>query len=268
MTMKRMSHAVLAFAAAWLGISPVHAGIDPPADWFELDGLKAFTIEATRACAGGKPWVWYAPTFFNTLPAHEDEWLLNEIGRAGVSVAGIDIGESYGSPAGADQFQKLYSQMVAKGFSPKPALLARSRGALMHFAWATRHSASVAAIGGIYPVLNLESFPGLAAAAAAYGMTAEDLRRDIAKFSPFYTAEVLVNAHTPIYIVHGTADSLVPLADNAQLLIQRYPKAVSAHSIIVDPIAGEGHNISPKFFENRTLARFLIANAELGAGCT
>src|SRR5689334_21993155 len=45
-----------------------------------------------------QPWILYAPT----LPAYPDEaerWMHEQFLAAGVAVAGIDVGEAYGSPA-------------------------------------------------------------------------------------------------------------------------------------------------------------------------
>ena len=52
--------------------------------------------------------------------------------EAGISVAGINVGESYGSPAGRKLFTAFYAEMTGpRGFSQKPVLLGRSRGARM-----------------------------------------------------------------------------------------------------------------------------------------
>ncbi len=45
------------------------------------------------------PWVWYAPTLPG-LPAVEEKWMFDKFFAAGIAIAGIDVGESYGSPAG------------------------------------------------------------------------------------------------------------------------------------------------------------------------
>lgn len=52
--------------------------------------------------------------------------------EAGVAVAGIDVGESYGSPDGRKLFSSLYRELTGKrGFASKPVLLGRSRGGPM-----------------------------------------------------------------------------------------------------------------------------------------
>ena len=80
---------------------------------------------------------------------------------AGMAVAGIDVGESYGNPAGRALFSALYEELVQKrGLSKTPCLLARSRGGLMLYNWAVEHPSSVACVAGIYPVCNLQQLPG------------------------------------------------------------------------------------------------------------
>lgn len=81
---------------------------------------------------------------------------------AGLAIAGIDVGESFGSPAGRAHFTALHGLLTRYGFSPRPALLARSRGGLMLYNWAVEHPELVVCVAGIYPVCNLTSYPGLA----------------------------------------------------------------------------------------------------------
>ncbi len=96
---------------------------------FEVAGHTAFLIPGKAGDAGkAKPWVWYAPTLRN-LPGPEERWMFEKFRDAGIAVAGIDVGESYGSPAGRGCFTKLHAEMTEKrGYSRKPVLLGRSRG--------------------------------------------------------------------------------------------------------------------------------------------
>lgn len=56
---------------------------------------------------------------------------------AGIAIAGLDVGESFGSPAGRKLFTKFHAEMSsARGYSSKPVLLGRSRGGLMALSWA------------------------------------------------------------------------------------------------------------------------------------
>src|SRR5262249_44880269 len=67
---------------------------------FEVSGRTAFLIPAKAdPYAKAKPWVWYAPTLPN-LPGPEERWMFERFLAAGVAVAGIDAGESYGTRPG------------------------------------------------------------------------------------------------------------------------------------------------------------------------
>lgn len=74
---------------------------------------------------------------------------------AGIAIAGIDIGESYGSPAGRTLFTAFQTELTrTRGYSAKPLLLGRSRGGLMLLTWAAEHPEKIGAFAGIYPVVN------------------------------------------------------------------------------------------------------------------
>src|SRR5262245_42464305 len=69
-----------------------------PGEVFEVGGHTAFLIvpKPERRVAG-MPWVWYAPTLPG-LPGAEETWMFQKFLDAGIAIAGIDVGESYGSP--------------------------------------------------------------------------------------------------------------------------------------------------------------------------
>ena len=55
---------------------------------------------------GPMPWVWYAPTL-NRLPGAAEKWMFDRFLATGIAIAGIDVGESYGSPNGRASYQAL-----------------------------------------------------------------------------------------------------------------------------------------------------------------
>ena len=122
-----------------VGSGPPKKNLPLDGEVFEVSGRTAFLIP-TKAdpYAKAKPWVWYAPTLPN-LPGPEERWMFERFCAAGVAVAGIDAGESYGSPDGNKVFDTLYAAMTARGYSAKPVLLDRSRGGLMTLSWAAAH---------------------------------------------------------------------------------------------------------------------------------
>ena len=72
-----------------------------PGEVLIVDGRNAFVIEPPVAARtdGPMPWVWYAPTLPG-LPGAAEGWMLDRLLAAGIAMAGIDVGESFGSPRG------------------------------------------------------------------------------------------------------------------------------------------------------------------------
>lgn len=231
-------------------------------DRYKLGDHDAFLLAPDEPAKTelGKPWVWYAPTFHKKLPSpHDEGWMIDRLHAKGIAVAGIDVGESYGSPAGRAAFQKLYEHMVSQGYSTKPVLLARSRGGLMLYNWATEHPDSVAGIAGIYPVCNLESYPGLKKAAPAYKMTEAELREKLKDHNPIDRLAPLAKAKVPLYHIHGDNDTVVPLQDNSALLAKRY-QALGG-PVTIEIIKGGGHDMKKHWFESQALTDFMIEKA-------
>src|SRR5262249_26544416 len=147
-----------------------------PGESFHVEGRPAFVLlppEKKRATP--QPWVLYAPTLPG-LPDTHEKWMHERFLDAGVAVAGIDVGEAYGSPKGGELFTALYKELTTRrGFATRPCLLGRSRGGLWVTAWAADNPDKVAGLAGIYPVFDLRSYPGLAKAASAYDLTEKEL---------------------------------------------------------------------------------------------
>jgi len=238
-----------------------------PGEVFEVEGHTAFVIlpaAEDRYTNRPAPWVWYAPTLPN-LPEVRESWMFERFRAAGVAVAGVDVGESYGSPQGRAGFSALYRELVERrGFSRKPCLLARSRGGLMLYNWAAEHPEAVGGIAGIYPVCNLRSWPGLDKACGAYGLTAAQLDEQLAQHNPIDRLAPLARAGVPLFHVHGDADELVPLADNSAVLARRYRDLGGAMRLRIP--RGQGHNVRDGFFQCQELVEFVIAHASPATG--
>lgn len=182
---------------------------------------------------------------------------------AGLAVAGIDVGESHGSPAGRALFSALYRELVQqRGLSKTPCLLARSRGGLMLYNWAVENPAAVACIAGIYPVVNLATYPGIKNACAAYGLTEAQLQDKLTEHNPIDRIESLARARVPIYHIHGDSDTAVPLETNSGALAERYRQRGGVMTLNV--IKGQGHNMWSGWFECPELVAFVIAHAHKG----
>ena len=231
-----------------------------PGEVFEVDGHTAFLLPAKMdADHKARGWVWYAPTLPG-LPGPEERWMFTQFLEAGIAVAGIDVGESYGSPAGRALFSRFHAVMTGpRGYAPKSVLLGRSRGGLMALSWAADHPDQVAAFAGIYPVCNLASYPGFARAAGAYGMTAAELEAAQAKHNPIDRLAPLARAGVPLFAIHGDSDKVVPLEANSGLMEKRYTALGGRMQLVVPH--GQGHNMWPGFFQSQELVSFIKTNA-------
>ena len=222
---------------------------------FRLNGHAAFVI-LPKKVDGKTPWVWYAPTL-RGLPAKDEVWMFDRFLAKGIAIAGIDVGESYGNPEGRKAFSDLYQHLITRRkFSRKPCLLARSRGGLMLYNWAVENPGKVGGVAGIYPVCNLESYPGLKNAAGAYKMTAEELKSKLSQHNPIDRLKPLAEAGVPILHLQGDSDQVVPHEKNTAILAERYKKF--GGSIEVELIKGQGHNMWKGWFQSKKLSDFAI----------
>lgn len=227
------------------------------AETFEVAGHKAFVYAAPKP-AEGKPWVWYAPTL-RSLAFAERKPYFESFMKAGISIAGFDLGEVRGSPASTAKFTLFYDDMVRRGWSPKPILLGQSRGGIMTLAWAFRHPDKVRAWVGIYPVCNLASWPlknSKAATLADFALPEAELVAKLKEFNPVDNLSGLFANKVPMFAVHGDSDAVVPYNDNTKLLKERYE--AGGGQITVKLIPGEGHKVGPSFFECRELVDFVL----------
>lgn len=230
---------------------------------FTVNGKKGFVIQPTKpAKDGSKPWIWYAPSFIGSLPDGSHNWMFQQFLDHGFAICGVDVGESYGSPAGRKAYQDFYEHVVKTyGLSKKACLLPQSCGGLMLYNWAAEHPDAVQCIGGIYTVCNLESYPGIDRACGAYGLKPEELRDRLREHNPPERLAELAKAKVPILHLHGDKDTLVPLEKNSADLAERYRKL--GGTMEVELVKGKGHQVCPEFFQSQKLVDFFLT---LGAG--
>ena len=230
------------------------------AEVFEIDGHKAF-LYAVPKTAAGKPWLWYAPTL-GGVSLFGRKMYFEAFMKAGISIAGYDLGEVRGAPASTAKFTLFYEEMVKRGYSAKPILLGQSRGGMMTLAWAFRHPDKVRAWVGIYPVCNLASWPlknSKAQTLADFAMSEEELVAKLSEFNPVDNLKGLLANKVPMFVVHGDSDVVVPYDLNTGLLKERYTAGGGQISVKVVP--GEGHKVGPSFFECRELIDFVLKHA-------
>lgn len=235
----------------------------PGGETFFVAGRHAFlmTPETPAESELGKPWVFYAPTL-SRYPDQHESWMHERMLAAGVAVAGIDVGEAYGSPHSQPLFDALYDEMVSRGYSTKPALLGRSRGGLWVSRFAIERPHRVAAIGGIYPVFDYTSYPGVEKAAAVYGATAVELQQRQSELNPVKRLDVIAKAGIPVYVIHGTEDRVVPIDKNSDRLQSAYQAVGKGSLMTLERVDGQGHNFWEGFFHSEPLVDFLIDAAK------
>ncbi len=269
---QRMLSLMVTLAMLWGGAVALH-GQDAapvkqlilPGESFLVAGRPAFVLSAQGEPRSPQPWICYAPTLPG-LPDEHEKWMHQQFTAAGVAVAGIDVGEGYGSPRANELLTALYRELTEKrGFARRPCLLGRSRGGLWLASWAIAHPDRVAGIAGIYPVFDFRSYPGLAQAASAYGLTADELGTRSAEFNPVERISILATARVPVLLLHGDADTVVPLPSNSAEVARRYRDAGAESLIRLIVLPGQGHNYAEAFFRNEDLVEFVIARARAGA---
>ncbi len=224
-----------------------------------INGRPAFIMKSPKSMAG-KPWVFYAAT----LPAYPDKaesWMHQSFLAKGISIAGIDVGEAYGSPKAFPQFEALYQKMVGMGYSTKPVLLGRSRGGLWVSSWAIKHPDRVKAIAGIYPAYDFTTYPGLKRAAPAYGLSPDELKSQPTALNPIEKMDVLAKAKIPVHIIHGIDDQVIPIAENSDRLQSIYQKNGAGDLMTLNRIKAQGHSFWPGFFRSQDLVDFVIKEA-------
>ncbi|MFN9911544.1 MAG: hypothetical protein ACK53L_03100, partial [Pirellulaceae bacterium] len=108
------THPVLAQGTAKAAAKPPKVRITLPGETWQLEGREAFVFlpEPGRR-SSPQPWIFYGPT----LPQYPDEaerWMHEQFLAAGIAVAGIDVGEAYGSPQSHLAFDALYQELTEK----------------------------------------------------------------------------------------------------------------------------------------------------------
>ncbi len=222
---------------------------------------KGFVILPRQpARDGSRPWLWYAPTFVRPgggLPDASHAWMFEQLLTHGFAIGGVDVGESFGNPAGRAAFTEFYRAVVKKyRLAPRACLLPQSRGGLMHYNWAAEHPDFVKCIGGIYTVCDPSSWPGLAKSSPAYNLSEAELAAHLGEHNPVDRLAPLARARIPILHLHGDADTVVPLERNSGELARRYRALGGEMELVV--IEGKGHQVCAEFFQNPRLVEFFL----------
>lgn len=237
-----------------------------PGESFLIESRPAFVMLPKEFPTSGRhPWILYAPTLPG-LPDAAEKWMHEKFLAAGIAVAGIDVGEGYGSPKANRLITAFYDEMTKKrGYALKPCLLGRSRGGLWSVSWAGENPDKVAGIAGIYPVFDLRSYPTIDKAAPAFQLTTEQLEARLAEFNPIDRVAKLAKAKVPALLIHGDEDVVVPLEQNSAEFVSRYRSEGAEGAVKLIVAKGQGHNYWEGFFQCQELVDFAITQARIGA---
>ena len=258
-------HAAVSVRADEPAKPPVKALILPGEAFLVADRPSFILLPKEELRKRPQPWVFYAPTLAG-LPDDHEKWMHEKFLEAGVAVAGIDVGEGYGSPKSRDLFTAFYKELVEKrGYAAKPCMLGRSRGGLWVTGWSTENPDKVSGIAGIYPVFDFRTYPGLATAAAAYGLTEQELAAKLTEYNPIERVGALAKAKIPALFIHGDEDTVVPLKENSAEFAARYKAAGAEDAVTLIVAKGQGHNYWQGFFRCQELIDFAITRAREGA---
>jgi hypothetical protein len=129
----------------------------------------------------------------------------------------------------------------------------------MLYNWAAENPTKVSGIAALYPVCNLESYPGLKRAAGAYKMSAEQLKAKLAEHNPIERIKLLAEVGVPIFHLQGDSDKVVPHEKNTKILVERYKKFGGPAEF--ELIKGQGHNMWKGWFQSQKLTDFVITHA-------
>lgn len=235
----------------------------------------AFIIRPTGKVDPQRRWVWDFPFWMAINDGFGNvghRYYVEQALAAGFHVAGVDIGPSCGSPAGALVCQEFYEQLIGNhALHKKARLLAHSNGGLLAYGWAFRHPECVDRIAGMCPATDFRTYPGLpnvvsgATRGLDYGLSLEDLQRRIGEFNPIDNLAPLAKTGVKILHAHGDPDTLVPTVANSTELARRYRELGGPVEIILMKNLGSeransrGHD-GPELYELQPLLTFMLAD--------
>lgn len=232
-------------------------------------GTVGFVIKPTGTVDPERRWIWVSNLFlavnWSDGGGVVHRFTVEQALERGFHVAGIDVGTSLGSPAGAKLYHDFHQLLVEKyQLHPRARMLGHSNGGLITLGFAFRHPDLVERILGIFPATDLRSWPGLERAAGAgritpealsYELDQESLTERLAEFNPIDNLKPLAEAHVEFYHIHGTLDDVVPLGPNTEEFARRYKQL--GGKIEVEVIAGGKHG-GEEFYHSQAAVDFLL----------
>ena len=210
---------------------------------FRFQGRTAWVVEPDSPLPG-RPWSWCM-----MFPdAFTERCAAPALLAAGFHHAFLDVGNSFGSPDAVRALAAFHDELVKLGLAPRPALVGISRGGLYAHRLAAEHPGKVSAIYGDAAVCDFKSWPGgkgtgkgspgdWKACIAAYGFADEAAALDW-KGNPIDVLGPLAAAGIALVHVVGDDDVVVPPAENALIVADRYAKLGGTIEVIHKPACG------------------------------
>ena len=129
----------------------------------------------------------------------------------------------------------------------------------MMLSWAVKNPKKLKSFIGIYPVLNLRSWPikrSLSSTLSDFGMDQDAFLESVDRHNPIHQLEGLAKAKVPLFILHGDSDRVVPLEENTQVVVEKYLKLGGEAKVKV--VRGKGHQVIDAFFKSKELIQFIM----------
>jgi pimeloyl-ACP methyl ester carboxylesterase len=215
---------------------------------FRVGGLDATVIVPDRPLPG-RPWAWRGE-FFGAF-ADCDVALV----KAGWHLAYLKVPDLFGSPKAVKKWEAFHAAMVKDyGMHPKPGLIGLSRGGLYCMNWAAAHPDRTLAVYLDNAVCDFKSWPGGQVKKLGTGkgseaewkklLAAYDFKTDeeavAYKLNPVDNLAPLAKAKIPLLLVYGDKDTVVPHAENSELVYDRYKALGGPVERVVKP--GQDHH--------------------------
>lgn len=202
-----------------------------------IDGCEGHVVQPDHPLRG-RHWVWRT-MFWDAFPGMDIAFL-----NAGLYIAYIEVGNTFGCPDAMRHFDVFYAHMTKEyGFSTKVALEGLSRGGLYAYRWAYVNTGKICCIYGDAPVCDMKSWPGgkgkgkgsprdWQEAITAYHFADE---QEMMRFkgNPIEILAPIAAAHIPIIHVCGDQDSTVPKEENTDIVRERYIALGGEFALIV-----------------------------------
>ena len=182
-------------------------------DFFEVDGCPAFLIRPKgKTGPSPMPWVWYAPVIGHPNPSHA--WMLRQWLAKGIGMAGVDVGESYGSPRGRKVFTALWETLTHALWDVRAAVPAAAEPRRADALQLGRGESRTRGLHrrdlhGLRP----PQLSGHGEGERRLWDECRRLGRRLAEHNPIDRLAPLAKAGVPILHVHGDADTVGPAGE-------------------------------------------------------